>query len=80
MTESPPALGQFWRYPVTSGAAIAAAVVYLLATPAGVEPLVLDARAFEGEPWRLLTTALVHGGTLQSDAAGAGLLLSLIHI
>jgi membrane associated rhomboid family serine protease len=74
LPDSPPSIGQFWRYPVTSGAAIAAAVVYLLATPAGVEPLVLDVRAFEGEPWRLLTTALVHGGTLQSEAAGAGLL------
>lgn len=60
------------HYPVTAGCILAAAVVYLFAGGPGIDVLMLDARAFEGEPWRVFTTALVHGGFLGDESAGMG--------
>lgn len=63
MTDEPrtPGLRDLPRYPVTAGVlglAIGVTVAWLAG--ADVEALTLDVRAFLGEPWRLLTSALPH--------------------
>jgi GlpG protein len=57
----PPPLTTFLKYPVTGGVGVLAVLV----TAAwhwgrDISPLVMDFRAWQGQPWRLLTSALPH--------------------
>lgn len=61
-------------FPVTAGICLIAAFIYLFAGATGAEMLVLDARAFEGEPWRVLSTAFVHAGQMGEPSAYAGMM------
>jgi membrane associated rhomboid family serine protease len=61
-------------FPVTAGICVIAAFVFLFAGSAGADLLVLDARAFDGEVWRVLTTVFVHAGQFGEDSAYAGLM------
>ncbi|MEI8259278.1 MAG: rhomboid family intramembrane serine protease, partial [Deltaproteobacteria bacterium] len=61
----PPPLRDAARYPVTTAVAIAATGIsakYLRGTR--IDALILDVRAFETQPWRLLTAALPHVSVL----------------
>ncbi|PRP90230.1 Rhomboid protease GlpG [Enhygromyxa salina] len=60
-------LAQLPRYPAIGGVALIALGIFGLASPEMLDPLRLDLRAFWSEPWRLLTSALVHGGQLDSE-------------
>jgi membrane associated rhomboid family serine protease len=62
------------RYPVTAGSVVIAAVIFLFAGSAGADLLTLDVRAYEGEPWRILSTAFVHGGFWGEDSMYTGLM------
>src|SRR5690606_268473 len=56
-----PRLSELPRYPVAGGVAglsIAATLAWLVGADA--DALVLDVRAFLGQPWRLVTSALLH--------------------
>jgi len=58
---SPPPPSEIGRYPVTALITIGAlAVSFARLAGKDVSALVLDVRAFRGEPWRVLTTALPH--------------------
>lgn len=61
----PPPLNTARNYPVTAGTAVLAIAVTVPAMLIGasIEPLILNFR-FVGEPWRLVTSALPHGGVL----------------
>jgi membrane associated rhomboid family serine protease len=64
------------RYPAISGTCLIALGIFAIATPDQIEPLQLDLRAVDlhgGEPWRLLTSALLHAGQLRSEGRLAGL-------
>jgi membrane associated rhomboid family serine protease len=61
------------RYPAIAGTCLIALGLFAVATPTQVEPLTLDLRAFWAEPWRLLTSALLHAGQLQSEEMVGGL-------
>ena len=61
------------RYPAIGGTCLIALGIFAAASPELIEPLGLDLRAFRGEPWRLLTSALLHAGQLQSEAWMRGL-------
>lgn len=63
--DRPPPPHHLFRFPVTAAVGLAA-VVPSVAWWAGWEPdpLVLDARAWEGQVWRVVTTALPHLGLL----------------
>lgn len=67
-------LTELHRYPAVAGPCLIATGIFAFATPEMVAPLQLDLRAFWEQPWRLLTSALVHAGQLQSDDAIDGLL------
>jgi membrane associated rhomboid family serine protease len=62
--QRPPPLSKIAEYPVTGGALILAVVVTLISwnDPGAVEPVVMQAAAFHGEPWRLVSSMLPHGG------------------
>lgn len=60
-------LSELPRYPAVGGTCLIALAIYAAAPPEFLAPLQLDLRAFWAEPWRLLTSALVHGGQLQGD-------------
>lgn len=62
------------RLPAIGGTCLIALGIFALASPEQVDPLSLDLRAFWAEPWRLLTSVLLHAGQLQSDRAFEGLL------
>ena len=62
------------RYPAIAGTCLIALGLFAVATPEQIEPLTVDLRAFWAEPWRLLTSALLHGGQLRSDQAVTGLI------
>jgi GlpG protein len=58
---SPPSLQAWHRYPVTSGVALAAIFVTLgWWSGSDIEALQMGWRAWDGEPWRLVTSALPH--------------------
>ncbi len=58
-----PPLTRFYDYPVTAGIGILAIILTFGAmSRATTEPFAMSALAFEHEPWRLLTSALPHGG------------------
>lgn len=66
MAEGAPQLSELYKFPVTAGLAV---VAIGLALAVGFDPNVpvadpfrLDVRWAEGEPWRLLTSAALHGG------------------
>lgn len=66
MAEGAPQLAEIYKFPVTAGLAVVAvglafAVGFDGNAPAA-EPFRLDIRWAEGEPWRLLTSAALHGG------------------
>ena len=57
----PPPLSHWHRFPATIGIAAAAIGVTLAGwSKLGFEPFVMDFRAWHGEPWRLLVSALPH--------------------
>jgi GlpG protein len=58
----PPSLRSLPAYPATGGTAIlAAALTALSLADVNLSFLMMDVRAWHGEPWRLLTSALPHG-------------------
>jgi membrane associated rhomboid family serine protease len=61
----PPPLGSFPKYPVVASIC-AAAVLVSIASVAGWhhDPVLMDARAWDGQFWRLASSALVHIGPL----------------
>lgn len=66
MAQSPP-LSQFPKYPVSAGIGLIAIGLFFAignldeaSARAAVDPYVLDERAFWAEPWRLLTSTVVH--------------------
>ena len=62
---SRPPLTDFVKYPVTAGiAAMAIAVTVLSKTGRSIDGMTMSVQAFEGEPWRILTSALPHGDVL----------------
>lgn len=70
MAQSPP-LSQIPKYPVSAGIGLIALGLFFaigdLGDPsarATVDPYVLDPRAFWAEPWRLLTSSLVHANLI----------------
>jgi membrane associated rhomboid family serine protease len=71
MTAAP--LADLPRYPAIGGTCLIALGIYAFASPEQVEPLQLDLRAFWAEPWRLLTSNLLHAGQLQSERWTEGL-------
>lgn len=75
-----PSPSELLRYPAVGGLCVIALGLYAAVPPDAVEPLQLDLRAlslppFGPEPWRLLTSALLHAGQLQ----GPDMLGGLIH-
>lgn len=59
---APTPLTRFIHYPITAGVGIAAILATVLkASGRSIEPLVMNVLAFEGEPWRVLSSALPHG-------------------
>lgn len=70
----PAPLAELPRFPAVGGTCLIALGIYALATPAMLDPGFLDARAFWAEPWRLLTSVLIHGGQLNSPAWIGGLI------
>ncbi len=63
--KKPPPLTEFVRFPVTAGVAMLALFVTVLdAAGRSIEQLVMSVRAFEREPWRLVTSALPHAHAL----------------
>ena len=53
------------RYPVTAGVALMAIAVTVLSSKShSVDALVMNVQAFEGQPWRLLTSALPHADAI----------------
>ena len=71
--ESAP-LAEIPRYPAVGGIILMALGIYALASPEQLDPGYLDQRAFWAEPWRLLTSVLIHGGQLNSPAWMGGLI------
>ncbi len=67
-------LARVVAHPVSAGCILLAAFIYFFAGEAGIELVFLDARVFEGEPWRALTTAFVHGGFWGDESATMGAL------
>ena len=61
------------RHPAIGGTCLIALGIFAIASPEQVEPLTLDLRAFWAEPWRLLTSALLHAAQLQSERFFEGL-------
>lgn len=61
---SPPPLAKIPDFPVSGGLAVLAVLVTVMSWTgaASIEPLAMSAAAFHGEPWRLITSALPHGG------------------
>jgi len=92
--KKPPPLTEIVRFPASGGVALLAIFVTILdATGRSIEPLKMNAHAFEREPWRLVTSALPHGnaihllfnvawlwtlGTLLEERFGAFRLLGLL--
>ncbi len=68
-----PELRQLPRYPAVGGTCVIALGIFALAPPDMVEPLQLDLRAFWAEPWRILTSNLLHAAQLQSEDFLGGL-------
>jgi len=63
--KSPPPVVEFYRFPVTAGVAgLAIFVTVLGAMGRNLNGLMMDPRAFEREPYRLITSALPHVGAL----------------
>jgi membrane associated rhomboid family serine protease len=61
----PPSPSRLLELPITAGViALALAMTALGLTGSNVEPLSVGREAFHGQPWRLLTSALLHGGWL----------------
>src|SRR5713101_3935729 len=57
----PPSLELLPRYPVTAGVGLAALCVTLAWwNEWDLDPLFMDVRAWHGQPWRLVTSALPH--------------------
>jgi membrane associated rhomboid family serine protease/Tfp pilus assembly protein PilF len=57
----PPPLQDFWKYPITVGVGTLAAVAtFAWHSGKDIAPLVMDIRAWHGQPWRLVTSALPH--------------------
>ncbi len=70
MAQSPP-LTQLPKYPVSAGVGLIALGLFFVigdlsdgGAQSAVDPFVLDARAFWAEPWRLLTSTVVHANLL----------------
>jgi len=61
---NPPHLSKISDYPVTGGVMVLAVLVTVVSwsDSAAVEALVMSPAAFHGEPWRLVTSMLPHGG------------------
>lgn len=58
---TPPLLTDFHKFPVTSGVGILAVVVTAAWHASfDISPLVMDFRAWHGQPWRLVTSAFPH--------------------
>src|SRR6516162_5527936 len=58
----PPPLDTLPRYPLTAGVGLAAIAITLAGwARVNLEPLYMNERAFEGQTWRLVTSALPHG-------------------
>ncbi|MDC3985880.1 rhomboid family intramembrane serine protease [Polyangium jinanense] len=63
--KKPPPVTEFVRFPITAGVAMLAMFVTVLdAAGRSIQQLVMSVRAFEGEPWRLVTSALPHADAL----------------
>lgn len=70
-------LAELPEYPAVAGTCLIALGIYALAEPAMLDPVQLDLRAFWAEPWRLLTSTLVHGGQLVDPENWLG---GLVHV
>ena len=70
----PAELAQLPQYPAVAGTCLIALGIYALADPTMLDPVSLDLRAFWAEPWRLVTSTLVHGGQLSSERRFDGLI------
>lgn len=64
MRPAPP-LTRALAFPVTTGVALMTLVVTVFTLSGrSLVPFVMSSRVFEGEPWRLVTSALPHGDPL----------------
>jgi membrane associated rhomboid family serine protease len=58
-------VSEFFKFPVTAGIiGMAIAVTILGKTGRSIDPLTMNVLAFEGQPWRIWTSALPHGDVL----------------
>lgn len=73
MSSGPP-LSKLPSFPVIGGTALLAIGLFVALEPTSIDPFMLDVRAFEREPWRLMTGALLHAGTLRSPDVGMGII------
>lgn len=61
----PPPITEFYRYPISAGVALLAIFVTVIGkTGRSIERLVMNVQAFEGEPHRLVTSALPHADAM----------------
>jgi membrane associated rhomboid family serine protease len=58
----PPPVSYFWKFPFTGGTCLLAIAATLAAWGRWIDPKLLEEnyRAWHGQPWRLLTSALLH--------------------
>ena len=75
-----PSAREMPTYPVTVGMSLIAAFIFFFAGERGAELLKITPLVFEGEPWRVLSTAFVHGGQFGEDSAYGGILHAGINI
>jgi membrane associated rhomboid family serine protease len=68
----PAPLREFLSFPAIGGVSIVAIGLFLLLDASAADLLTLDVRAFETEPWRLLTSSLLHGQPVGAPRSGGG--------
>lgn len=61
MDDTAPSLAEAPNLPVTTGTILVCVALFLFVDDRSADAVILDIRAFEREPWRLLTSCLLHG-------------------
>lgn len=61
MDERTPSLAEAPSLPVTTGTILVCLALFALVDSTAADAVILDVRAFESQPWRLLTSCLLHG-------------------
>lgn len=61
MDDTAPTLAEAPNLPVTTGTILLCVALFLFIDDRSADAVILDIRAFENEPWRLVTSCLLHG-------------------